>query len=69
MEDASRDINQTDGNEVEEAVKADTNFKNVPKLEKHDLATVQEGESHLPFSTKLDSAIDFIDEALAENIA
>jgi hypothetical protein len=37
-------------------------------LVKHDLETVQDGEDNHPFSAKMKSALDFLDEAYTENV-
>lgn len=37
-------------------------------VKKHNLSTVQEGEDLLPFSKKMDTALLFIGEVLADNI-
>ncbi len=38
------------------------------KLVKHDLETNQDGEDNHPFSSKMKSALDCLDEAYAENV-
>lgn len=61
------DSNENMSDAVEEEKKVIVNPATL-KLEKHDLSTVQDGEDHLPFSSKMDAALNFIGDALSENV-
>lgn len=42
--------------------------KKIIVVQKHNLSTVQESEDMMPFAKKMDSALNFIDEAFSENV-